>query len=106
MIRVIYVGHDGSRREVEAVEGVSVMQAAVQNGVGGIEGDCGGACACATCHVHVESAWTALTGEASPEEAEMLEFANGVDARSRLSCQIRLSAALDGLTVQTPASQR
>ena len=106
MVRVVYVSADGAQREIEAAEGVSVMQAAVDDSVAGIEADCGGACACATCHVHVLDVWRPMVGDASTMEAEMLEFANGVDSSSRLSCQIKLTAAMDGLTVRTPESQR
>jgi 2Fe-2S ferredoxin len=106
MVRITYVDHDGGRHEVEAEAGMSVMEAAVKNGIAAIEGECGGACACATCHVFVPEEWRALTGSASEDETEMLEFGVDVDERSRLGCQIKLSDAMDGLVVFTPRSQR
>jgi len=106
MVRITYVEHDGARREVEAAPGMNLMEAAVKNGVASIEGECGGALACATCHVHVAEEWRALTGEASDDEREMLEFAVDADARSRLGCQIKVTDEMDGLTVFTPVSQR
>jgi 2Fe-2S ferredoxin len=106
MVKIIYVEHDGTRREVEAEPGMSLMEAAVKNGVASIEGECGGALACATCHVHVAEEWRHLTGERSEDEVEMLEFAVDPDARSRLGCQIKVTEEMDGLTVFTPVSQR
>lgn len=106
MVRIVYVEHDGTRREVDAEPGMSLMEAAVKNGVASIEGECGGALACATCHVHVPEAWQRLTGERSEDEIEMLEFAVDPDERSRLGCQIRITEEMDGLTVFTPVSQR
>jgi len=106
MVRIVYVEHDGARHEVDAESGMSLMEAAVKNGVASIEGECGGALACATCHVHIAEEWRALTGEASEDELEMLEFAIDPDARSRLGCQIKVTDEMDGLTVFTPVSQR
>jgi 2Fe-2S ferredoxin len=106
MVRIIYVEHDGARREVDAEPGMSLMEAAVKNGVASIEGECGGALACATCHVHVPDEWRHLTGERSEDEVEMLEFAVDPDERSRLGCQIKVTDEMDGLTVFTPVSQR
>jgi 2Fe-2S ferredoxin len=81
------------------------MEVAVRNGVPGIEAECGGACACATCHVYVDEAWVGKTGHAEPMEEDMLDFAFDVRPNSRLSCQIRVRDELDGLTVRTPARQ-
>jgi len=106
MVRIIYVEHDGTRREVEAEPGMNLMEAAVKNGVAAIEGECGGALACATCHIHVPDEWRPLTGERSEDEVEMLEFAVDPDDRSRLGCQIKVTDEMDGLTVFTPVSQR
>jgi 2Fe-2S ferredoxin len=106
MVRITYVEHDGTRREVDAAPGMSLMEAAVKNGVASIEGECGGALACATCHVHVPEEWRALTGQPSEDELEMLEFAVDPDERSRLGCQIKVTEEMDGLTVFTPVSQR
>jgi 2Fe-2S ferredoxin len=73
--------------------------------VPGIDGDCGGACACATCHVYVDEAWNGRAGERSTMESSMLEFAENVESNSRLGCQIKMTADLDGLTVRLPESQ-
>jgi len=81
------------------------MEVAIEQMVPGIDGDCGGACACATCHVFVDDAWLSKTGEKSDMENSMLEFAEGIEANSRLACQIKASAALDGIIVRLPSSQ-
>lgn len=106
MVRVTYIDQDGTASVVEASEGASLMETAVRNGIATIEGECGGALACATCHVHIPEEWRAVTGEASADEREMLEFGIEVDERSRLSCQIPVTAAMDGITIFTPRSQR
>jgi 2Fe-2S ferredoxin len=106
MVQVTFIAMDGSDHTVDAQAGLSLMKAAVNNGVAGIDADCGGACACATCHVHVPEAWRALTGEAGNDEKEMLECAISPSEDSRLSCQIILTESLDGLVVHLPASQR
>ena len=105
MIDVTFITHEGDRQTVSADDGLSVMQAALNNGINGILADCGGALSCATCHVHVASDWIEKVGQASAEEVEMLEMAVDPDDRSRLSCQIILSSGLDGLEVILPASQ-
>lgn len=105
MPRIIFLDPDGTRHEVEGEVGLSVMEVAKRHGIAGIEADCGGACACATCHVHVAPDWFAATGAAVGDEAEMLEFAVDPDETSRLSCQIRLTDALDGLSIHIPLSQ-
>jgi 2Fe-2S ferredoxin len=106
MVRIVYLEQDGTAHEVDAEPGMSLMEAAVKNGIVAIEGECGGACACATCHLFVPEQWQGLTGRASEDEIEMLEFGVDVDARSRLGCQIKVTAAMEGLTVLTPRSQR
>lgn len=105
MTRIVYVEHNGTEHEVDVPPGTSVMQGAVNHLVPGIEGDCGGLCACGTCHVYVPEAHQTLTG--SPEELEqaMLEFAFDVDERSRLSCQIVVSDAMEGMRVLMPKRQ-
>ncbi len=105
MAKITFIEHDGTAREVVAENGSTVMEAAIRNSVPGIEAECGGACACATCHVYVDEAWTAAVGPASPMEEDMLDFAFDIRPNSRLSCQIKLSDALDGLVVRTPARQ-
>jgi 2Fe-2S ferredoxin len=81
------------------------MEGAVKNMIPGIDADCGGACACATCHVYVDSAWLGKIEPMQEMEKTMLDFAEGVEPTSRLSCQIRITAAHDGLTVRMPKSQ-
>ena len=105
MAKITFIGTDGLRYEVEAENGSTVMENAVRNGVPGIEAECGGACACATCHVYVADEWRAAVGEAEPMEEDMLDFAYDVRPGSRLSCQIRVSDALDGLVVTVPETQ-
>ena len=105
MVKITYVEPDGSEQTLEGDEGFSVMELAVRNGVVGIEADCGGACACATCHVYVDADWFERTGAPQDMEQEMLEFAVDPRPTSRLSCQIRLTAALEGLRVSVPESQ-
>jgi ferredoxin, 2Fe-2S len=105
MAKVTYIEHDGSEHVVDVKSGFSVMQGAVKNNVPGINADCGGACACATCHVYVDEAWREKTGTTSPMEASMLDFAENVEPNSRLSCQIKVTDDLDGLVVRLPASQ-
>jgi 2Fe-2S ferredoxin len=106
MIRVIYVQPDGRSSTVELGEGTSVMQGAMMRAVPGIRAECGGGCACATCHVYVDDTWLARVPPADPMEADMLEgVAAERRANSRLSCQIVLSSALDGLVVHLPERQ-
>lgn len=106
MPQVTYIEQDGTRHAVDVPIGTSLMQGALNTGVPGIEGDCGGAAACATCHVHVADAWRALVGGPSELEVDMLDCANEVDESSRLSCQIVMDDALDGIEVVLPTSQR
>lgn len=105
MPRITFIGADGSERTVEAEAGLSVMQAAVRNEVPGIEAECGGACACATCHIYVDPEWMTVTGSADDMEEDMLDFAIDVRENSRLACQIEVSAELDGLVVRIPERQ-
>lgn len=102
---ITYITFDGISHQVEAPSGTSLMQAAVDNGVPGIDADCGGGCACATCHVFIEPDWAERTGSAEPMESSMLQLAEGVSASSRLSCQITLDDSHDGLVVRMPESQ-
>ena len=89
MAKITFIGADGTRYEVEAENGSTVMENAIRNGVPGIEAECGGACACATCHVYVDEEWRPVTGEPEPMEEDMLDFAYDVRPNSRLSCQIQ-----------------
>lgn len=106
MGRVTYIEHDGTAHTVDVPDGTSLMMGAITNNVPGIDADCGGLCVCATCHVHVDSAWTGVVGPpATPEEKELLDLAPEVAADSRLSCQIKMSKELDGVIVRLPESQ-
>ena len=105
MVKITYVDHVGEARTVEAEVGSTVMEAAVRNAVPGIEAECGGACACATCHVYVDPNWTSVVGKPEQMEEDMLDFAFDVRPTSRLSCQIKVSTELDGLTVTVPERQ-
>jgi 2Fe-2S ferredoxin len=105
MPKITYVEHDGTTRTVEAEVGTTVMEAALKNEVGGIVAECGGSCTCATCLVHVDEAWIDKVGTRSEEEEDQLDFAYDVRPNSRLSCQIKVTEALDGLIVHTPSYQ-
>ena len=105
MLKLTYINHDGTRFEVEAEVGSTVMENAVRNAVPGIEAECGGACACATCHVYVDEAWRAKVGDPTPMEEDMLDFGYDVRPNSRLSCQIKVTDDLDGLQLTTPERQ-
>ncbi len=105
MAKILFTDHSGTTREVDAKPGTSIMEAAVQNMVPEIDADCGGACACATCHVYVDDAWLGKLKEKDDMEESMLDFAEGVQDNSRLSCQILMSEELDGIKVSTPESQ-
>ncbi|WP_439529749.1 2Fe-2S iron-sulfur cluster-binding protein [Pannonibacter sp.] len=105
MPHITFVTADGARHEVDAADGATVMESAIKHMVPGIEAECGGACACATCHVYVDDAWSAKTGSPEPMEEDMLDFAYDVRPTSRLSCQIKMNAALDGIVVHVPERQ-
>jgi len=105
MIQLTYTDSTGKSRTVEAQAGATVMETALRNSIPGIDAECGGACACATCHVYVAPEWTEIVGKASQMEEDMLDFAFEVRPNSRLSCQIKVTQALDGLAVSTPAKQ-
>ena len=105
MPKITYISADGSSRTIDAELGSTVMETAIRQGIPGIEAECGGACACATCHVYVDDAWREIVGEPSPMEEDMLDFAYGVQPSSRLSCQIKVTEDLDGLVVRTPERQ-
>jgi 2Fe-2S ferredoxin len=105
MPKITYIDFQGASRTIEGELGATVMETAVKNSVPGIEAECGGACACATCHVYVDEAWRARVGEPSPMEEDMLDFGYDVRPTSRLSCQIKITAELDGLVVHTPERQ-
>ncbi len=105
MPKIIFTDNAGTSREVEAKNGQSIMEAAVQNMIPEIDADCGGACACATCHVFVAEGWAEKLKPMDDMEESMLDFAEGVQPNSRLCCQILMSDELDGIAVSTPESQ-
>lgn len=105
MPKITFIEHDGTAHTVEALPKRSVMAAALRHDVPGIVAECGGSCSCATCHVYVDPAWVARTGEPGEMEREMLESAADLGPTSRLSCQIKYTDALDGLLVRIPATQ-
>ncbi|NLS15776.1 (2Fe-2S)-binding protein [Rhizobium sp. P40RR-XXII] len=105
MTKLTIVAFDGTRFDLNVDEGSTVMENAVRNSVPGIEAECGGACACATCHVYVDEDWTEKVGGPEPMEEDMLDFAFDVRPNSRLSCQIKMKSALDGLVVHVPERQ-
>ena len=106
MPRIKYLEHDGTVHEIDVRVGSSVMEGAIRNGVPGIEAECGGVCSCATCHVFIDADWTDVVGPPNEMEAAMLDFAPGVQPNSRLSCQIEVTDAIEGLIVRMPKSQR
>jgi 2Fe-2S ferredoxin len=105
MAKITYITHGGDRYEVDAEPGSTVMENAIRNAIPGIEAECGGACACATCHVYVEEEWFGVTGGPTTMEEDMLDFAYDVRPTSRLSCQIKVTEDLDGLVVHLPEHQ-
>jgi 2Fe-2S ferredoxin len=105
MPKVTYIEFDNTPHTVEVKLGLSVMRGAVDNNVPGIDADCGGECACATCHVYIEPEWVARTGTPNAQEASMLSFAAVTQDNSRLSCQIQMTEALDGLVLRMPEGQ-
>ena len=105
MPKITYIDSSGNERTVEGKNGMTVMETAIKHNIPGIDADCGGACACATCHVYVDGAFTEKVGKPSAMEQSMLDFAENVKENSRLSCQIKIRDDLDGLKVTTPESQ-
>jgi ferredoxin, 2Fe-2S len=105
MVQITYIDSGGTARTVKGEPGSTVMETAIKNGVPEIEAECGGACACSTCHVYIDEAWREKAGEPSPMEEDMLDFAYNVQPNSRLSCQIKVRDDLDGLIVRTPDRQ-
>jgi 2Fe-2S ferredoxin len=100
MVKVCFTDRSGQQRILEGRVGNSLMLVAVQNDISGIDAECGGACACATCHVYVPEPWFSKLPKADVMESDMLDFARNVQPNSRLACQIKLTEALDGLCVE------
>jgi len=105
MAKITYIEFNGAEHVLNIEPGSSVMQGAIANDVRGIIADCGGACSCATCHVYVDPAWVDKVGPKSPTEAALIEEVYDSQPNSRLSCQIQVTEALDGLVVRLPAKQ-
>ncbi len=105
MAKITYIEHNGTEHTIDVESGMTVMEGAIKNSIPGIDADCGGACACATCHVYVADAWKEKVGAAESMEEDMLDFAFDVRENSRLSCQIKVTDDLDGLVVNLPEKQ-
>ena len=105
MTKITFIDAAGQSRTVDAEDGSTVMETALKNAVPGIEAECGGACACATCHVYVDDSWVEKLPKAESMEEDMLDIAYDVRPTSRLSCQIRVTAEIDGLVLHTPEQQ-
>jgi len=105
MPNITFIDSTGKSQTIDAEIGSTVMETAIRNNIPGIDAECGGACACATCHVYVDDAWIAKLPKAEQMEEDMLDFAYDVRPGSRLSCQIKVTADLDGLVVSTPEKQ-
>ena len=105
MPKVIYIEYNGKQHEVEVEKGLSIMEGAIQNGIPGIDGDCGGACACATCHVYVNEEWLDKLSDQNESEKDMLDFAFETKSNSRLSCQLMLDDKHNGIVVNLPEKQ-
>ena len=105
MPRITYIEHNGTEHTVDVAVGLTVMEGAVNNNIPGIDADCGGACACSTCHVYVDAAWVGKLPAREDMEEDMLDFAYEPNERSRLTCQVKVTPELDGLVVQMPEKQ-
>ena len=105
MPKITYIEHSGKSHEIDAPEGLTVMEVAVKNNIPGIDADCGGACACSTCHVYVDPAWVDRLPKKEPMEVDMLDFAYQPNEHSRLTCQIKITKDIDGLVVRMPEKQ-
>jgi len=105
MVKIIFKQPNGTEQSVNSAEGLSVMEAALQNNIQGIEADCGGGCSCATCHIYIDETYHKQTGQPSVAEEDMLDFAFDVRPTSRLSCQVRITQEMDNLIVHIPEKQ-
>lgn len=105
MVKITFVEHDGSRTEVQAEEGQTLMKAATYGNVPGISADCGGSCACGTCRIYVPAEWRGAFGEPRPSEVEMIEYWQDKTDGVRLSCQSKVVAAMDGMVLDLPGDQ-
>ena len=105
MAKIKYIEHNGKEHEIEVSSGLTVMEGAIKNNIPGFDADCGGACACATCHVYINQDWVDKLNPKEDTEEDMLDFAFDVKDNSRLSCQISVTDELDGLIVDLPEKQ-
>ncbi|CAN7583937.1 2Fe-2S iron-sulfur cluster-binding protein [Ensifer adhaerens] len=105
MPKIVFIDADGTTKEIQAEIGQSLMSAAVQNGIDAIAAECGGSCACGTCHCYIDGEWSDRLPAPEFQEQDMIECVVNPNERSRLSCQITVSAELDGLVVHLPAGQ-
>ena len=105
MPKITYIEHNGKSHEIDVANGLTVMEGAVQNNIPGIDADCGGSCACATCHVYIKEEWFDKIPKKENAEEDMLDMAFEPKKMSRLSCQITVSDSLDGLVVKMPSKQ-
>jgi len=105
MPKITYIEHSGTEHTIDVAVGLTVMEGAVQNNVPGIEADCGGACACSTCHAYVNADWVEKLPAREDMEEDMLDFAYEPNARSRLTCQIQVTPEMDGLVLRLPEKQ-
>jgi 2Fe-2S ferredoxin len=105
MPRITYIEHNGTEHTVDVPVGLTVMEGAVNNNVPGIDADCGGACACSTCHAYVDPDWVAKLPGREDMEVDMLDFAYEPNERSRLTCQVKVTAEMDGLVLRLPEKQ-
>tara|TARA_B100000029_G_scaffold505682_1_gene586775 strand:+ start:111 stop:431 length:321 start_codon:yes stop_codon:yes gene_type:complete len=105
MPKITYIEHNGKSHTLEVANGLTVMEGALQNNIPGIDADCGGSCACATCHVYVDEKWIKKLEDKETAEEDMLDMAQETNKFSRLSCQIRVDDSLNGLVVKMPSKQ-
>ncbi len=105
MPKITYIEHNGKSHTLDVANGLTVMEGAIQNNIPGIDADCGGGCACATCHVYVDEKWFSKLSNREDAEKDMLDVAFEPNSFSRLSCQIMISDELDGLVVKMPSKQ-
>jgi len=105
MPKITYIEHNGTPHTVDVPVGLTVMEGAVNNNVPGIDADCGGACACSTCHAYVNPDWVAKLPPREDMEMDMLDFAYEPNERSRLTCQVKVTPEMDGLVLQLPEKQ-
>jgi 2Fe-2S ferredoxin len=105
MPKITYIEHNGTEHTVDVAAGLTVMEGAVNNNIPGIDADCGGACACSTCHAYVDPGWVAKLPAREDMEVDMLDFAFEPNERSRLTCQVKVTPEMDGLVLQLPEKQ-